>query len=74
MISRYKMPTQIEKIVDGGMSTQKPLSLTHRLESPHSALSHPGRLVRLLCAIVGIPISDVNGLRYNLAMSNTITP
>ena len=42
------------------MGSNKPLSLCHRFESSgchitHPSLSHPGRLVRLLGTIVGIP-------------------
>jgi len=50
------------------MGTQESLSLRYRLKlrdvgPPHPSLSDPGRLMRLLCSIVGIPVIDVDGLR-----------
>ena len=56
------------------MSTQKSLSLRYRLKLTHPSLPYPGRLMRLLCSIVGIPVTDVDGFRYQLAMRYTITP
>ena len=55
------------------MGTQKSLSLPDRLELPHPSLSHPGHLMRLLCSIILILFSAVDGLWNQLSMSNTIT-
>ncbi|MFT6889136.1 MAG: hypothetical protein ACJASY_001179 [Halioglobus sp.] len=45
MFSANQVSTQIKQIVDGGMNTQKTLSLSDRLESRHPPLSNPGRLM-----------------------------
>jgi hypothetical protein len=72
------MSTQVEEVMDSSMGTQKSLSLTDRLEpsecrTTHHSLSHPGRLMRLLCSIVGISSIVVNNVRYKFSTSNTIT-
>jgi hypothetical protein len=72
MLRADQVPAKIEQITNGGMGSEKSLSLPHRFESPHSPLSHPGCFVRLLCSVIGIPVCDMDGLRNNLAMSNWV--
>jgi hypothetical protein len=60
------------------MSTQKSLCLLDRFEPPgcrttHTALSYPGRFVRLLGPIVRILRRNVDGLWNQLPVCNTIT-
>jgi hypothetical protein len=55
------------------MDTQKSLSLLNRFEFTHPPLSHPGRLMRLLCSIILILFSAVDRLGYQLSMSYAIT-
>ena len=45
MLSAYKMPSKVEKIVDRRVDSQKSLSLCCRFESSHPAFSDPGRLM-----------------------------
>ena len=66
------MPTQVEKIRYGSMNTQESLCLPDRLELPHPSLSHPGRLMRLLSAIILILPSAVDRLWDQFALSNAI--
>ena len=54
------------------MCSYESLSLLHRLESPHSPLPDPGRLMGLLCPIVGILIIAVDRIRHKLTMCNSI--
>ena len=68
-----QMPTQIEKVVDSGMGRHKSLRLLHRLEPPHTPLSHPRRFVRLLSPVILILLSTVDRSRNQLPMSNTVT-
>ena len=72
MLRPDEMPSQIEQITDGSVGTQKPLSLTYGLESPHPPLPHPGRLMGLLYPIILILLSTVDRLGHQLTMSNTI--
>ena len=72
------MSTQVEEVMDSSMGTQKSLSLTDRLEplecrSTHHSLSHSGRLMRLLCPVVGILRPIVNNIWNQFTVSNTIT-
>ena len=67
------MPSQIEEVLDSSMSTQKSLSLLGRLKFPHPSLPDPGCLMRLLCPIVGVPISDMDCFRDYLTMGDWIT-
>ena len=55
------------------MSTQESLRLPDGIELAHPTLSHPGRLVRLLCAVVSILRRVVNGLWDHVPMRYTIT-
>ena len=72
MLSSNQVPAEIEQVLHSSMCTQKPLSLTHRLESPHPSLSNPGRLMRLLCPVILILLRTVNRLGYQLTMSDTV--
>lgn len=54
------------------MSAQESLSLSHGFESPHATFSHPGRLVRLLSAIVLILFVAVDRFRNQFTMCNTV--
>jgi len=56
------------------MRVQKPLSLPHRLESPHPSLPYSGRLVGLLCSIIAVLFSTVDCARNQFPVSNIITP
>ena len=66
------MPSQIEQIIDSGMSIQKPLSLPHCIAASPPSLHHPGRLMRLLCTIIGITFCKVDGLGDQLPVSYSI--
>lgn len=55
------------------MDCNKSLSLPNRLELPHTSLSDSSRLVRLLCSVIGVPVSDMDGFRNQLSMRDTIT-
>ncbi len=72
MFSPYQMPTQIKQITDSGMCTYKALRLPHRFELTHPSLSHPGRLVRLLCAIILILFGAVDHIWHQLTMRHSI--
>jgi hypothetical protein len=65
MLSIDLVPTQAKQIGHSVMGTQKPLSLSDRLEPSHHPLSHPGRLMRLLCPIVGILRCIVDYVRHS---------
>jgi len=67
------MPSQIEQITNGSMGTQESLGLSDRFEPSHPSLTNPRRLMRLLCPVVGILISHVNGFRHQLPVSYSIT-
>ncbi len=54
------------------MGIQKSLSLPYRFKFPHSSLSHPGWLMRLLDPIICILGSVVDGLRDELPAGNAI--
>ena len=72
MLSPDQVPTQVEQITDSSMSTQESLSLPYRFELAHPSLSHPGRLMRLLCPIILILLSTVDRLRNQLPMGDSI--
>ena len=72
MASFYQMPAKIEQIRYTSVGTKKPLCLPARFESPHPSLSHPSRLVPLLCPIVLIPLSAMYRLGNELTMSDSI--
>ena len=55
------------------MCIDESLCLPHRLETPHSSLPYPGRLVRLFGPVVLILLSAVDHFRNQLTMSNTVT-
>ena len=74
MLSSNQVPAEIEQVLHSSMCTQKPLSLTHRLESPHPSLPDPGRLMRLFCPIILILFCTADHTRHQLSMRNTITP
>ncbi|MFT6046568.1 MAG: hypothetical protein ACI9WC_002275 [Arenicella sp.] len=74
MFGSNQMTAQIEKVTDSGMGAQKSLSLPDRFEFTHPSLPHPNRLVRLLSSIILVLLSAVDRLRYQLPMSNAITP
>lgn len=65
MFGSHKVPAQIEKVQHLRMGRDKPLGLLHRLESPHTPLSNPGSLVRLLCSIILILLSAVDRFAAN---------
>ncbi len=56
------------------MNSHKSLRLPGRLESPHTPLPHPSRLMGLLSPIILILLSAVNSLRYQLPVSDSIAP
>ena len=72
MLCANQMPSQIEQVANGGMSTKEPLSLLDRFEPPHTPLSHPGRLMGLLSSIILILFSTMNHIWHQLPMSNAI--
>ena len=80
MLCANQIPSQIEQVANGGMSTKEPLSLLDRFESPHTPLSHPGRLIPdkagqalgLLSSIILILFSTMNHIWHQLPMSNAI--
>jgi hypothetical protein len=49
------------------------LGLPKRFELSHPSLAHSGRLMRLLCPIIRISISDTDSLRNNFSMGYWIT-
>jgi hypothetical protein len=55
------------------MNTQKSVGVTDRLEPSHHALSHPGRLMGLLCTIIGVLRIVMNNIRHKLPMCDSIT-
>ena len=54
------------------MGSHKSRRLPDRLESPHTPLSHPRRLVGLLCPVILILLSAVDRFWDQLTMSDTI--
>ena len=68
------MPPQIEQIVDGSVSAQKPLCLMNRLESPHTALSNSGWLMRELCPVIGVLGGVVDSFRDEFTVGDSVTP
>ncbi|MFT4875131.1 MAG: hypothetical protein ACJARU_000110 [Congregibacter sp.] len=68
------MSTKIEKIADRRISSQESPSLLYCLEPPHTSLRHPGRLMRLLCPIVGILAVVMNNVWHYFSMSNAVAP
>jgi len=66
------VPTKIEEILDSSMGSHESLSLDNRLELSHPSLPHPGRLMRLLCPIIGVLICHVHRLRDDLSMCDRI--
>ena len=73
MFSSDKVPSKIEEIVDSRVSTNESLSLNHRFELPHPSLPDPGRLMGLLCPIVGVLIGDMDRFRDHITMGDWIT-
>jgi hypothetical protein len=63
VLSSDQMSAEIEQIGNRCMGTQESLSLPDRFESPHPALSYPGRLMRLLCSVVALLIGDLDRFR-----------
>ena len=55
------------------MRAQKSLRLPCCFELPHHPLSHPSRLVGLLCPIVRVLLSAVDRVGNQLPMGNAIT-
>ena len=55
------------------MSTQKSPSLLDRFELTHPSLPHPSRFMRLLYPIILILLITVVRVRYQFAMSYTVT-
>jgi len=72
MLSPNQVPPQIEQVIDGSMGSYESQRLPHRLETPHSALSNPRRLMGLLCSIILILPDTVDRLRNKLPVSNPI--
>ena len=72
MLSTDFVPSQIEQIRYCGMHTQESSSLPRWFKPSHHPLPHPGRLVWLFSAIIGIPISDVDHLRDYLSLGDRI--
>jgi hypothetical protein len=77
MLRADQVPAQIEQVLHSGMSTNESLSLPYRFELPgcrttHPSLPYPGILVRLLSAIIRIPVCHMNRLRNQFPMSNSI--
>ena len=62
MLGADFMSTQIEQIGHSRMGTEKPLSLPHRFELPHTSPSNPSRLMGLLGPIILILLSAVDRL------------
>ena len=54
------------------MRSHKSLSLPRRLELTHPSLSHPRRLIRLLCPVIGVALCIVNDRRNKFPMGNTV--
>jgi hypothetical protein len=74
VLSRYKMPSQIEQIGNGSVSSKESSRLFHRFELSHPSLPDSGRLMRLLCPIILILFSAMNHIRHQLTVSNSIAP
>jgi hypothetical protein len=77
MCSADQVPTQIEKIMDSSMRTQKSLCLPGRLELPecrttHTAFPHPSRFMGLLSPIILILLCTVDRLRHQFTVSDAI--
>ena len=56
----YPMTPQIEQVLYRRLYPQETLGLDNAFESPHTPLSKPRCLVRLLRPVVGIPLRHVN--------------
>ena len=72
MASLDQVPSGIKQILNRSMGSDNPPSLTHRFESPHPSLSHPGRLVALFGTVIGILVSGVDRLGDYLSVCNRI--
>jgi hypothetical protein len=57
---------------DGAIREEKTLGVSRGLESPHAALSLAGRLVRILGAVVQIPVLPMFHTGQDLAPGRTI--
>jgi hypothetical protein len=67
------MPPQVKQIRHSDMGTQRSLGLPDRFKLPHPSLPHPGRLMGLLCPVVGILRIIVDNIWHQLTVSNAIT-
>ena len=56
------------------MRGHESLGLTYRLESSHSSLTDPCRLMRLLSPIIGVLRCIVNDFRHHFPMRDSIAP
>ena len=79
VFSPDQVTAQVEQTGYSSIGTQESLRLTRRLESSHTSLSNPSRLMRgaafrLLGPIIFILLSAVDCLRNQLPMSDTIAP
>ena len=72
MLGADFMPTQVKQIGHSGMYTEKSLGLSDRLEFPHTPLSYPGSLVRLLCTIILILPAVMDNFPHQLTMRYSI--
>jgi hypothetical protein len=64
--------TKLKQILHHTVDREKSLRLRDRLKSPHNSFSLPGRLVRYLHSIVGVPIGNVNDLWHDLPMCGRV--
>ena len=62
------MSTKLKQVLHHTVYREKSLRLRDRLEPPHKSFSLPGRLVRYLHSIVGVPIGNVNDFWHDLPM------
>ena len=72
MIGSDQVHPEIEQIVDGGVSAQKPLAVFDRLEFSHPSFTDSRWLMRQLRSIVGILRFIIDRSRYRLSVRHVV--
>lgn len=66
------MALDVESIVDGGVSGEKSLRRSGRLEPLHSPFALPNRKVRILRLVVASPAGDVFAIHAEISQKNPV--
>ena len=66
------MPARTEVLCDRAIGREKPLSVAGGLKPLHTALTLSGGLVRVLCAIIEIPMLAMFHSREELALGRSV--